>query len=80
MIANRLDWYVNKNNLINPNQSGFCKNRSCIDNASRLFCEAKNSLNTKCHTIAVFLDLQRAFDLVWIDGLLIKLSTLNIIC
>lgn len=78
IVANRLNWYLSKNNLINPNQSGFSKHRSCLDNASRLFCEAKKSLNSKSHTIAIFLDLQRAFDLVWIEGLLMKLLTYNI--
>src|SRR6266568_3477748 len=78
MVANRLNWYLNKNLYDNANQSGFCQNRSCLDNASRLFFEAKNSLNSGLSTIAIFLDFQRAFDLVWIDGLLMKLLTYNI--
>jgi len=78
MVAIRLDWYLNKNYLINKNQSGFCKNRSCLDNATRLYYEVSNSLKSGSCTIAIFLDLQKAFDLVWIEGLLLKLLTFNI--
>jgi len=78
MVAARLSWYLDKNNLIIPNQSGFCKNKSCLDNAIRLFSDAQSSLNSGNSTIAIFLDFKKAFDLIWIDGLLIKLLKFNI--
>lgn len=78
MVANRLNWYLNKNKLINPNQSGFTKFRSCLDNAIRLKKDIETAFNNGDSCIAIFLDFRRAFDLVWIEGLLLKLAKLNI--
>ena len=31
LVTNRLQWFVEKNNLLSNNQSGFRKNRSTVD-------------------------------------------------
>jgi hypothetical protein len=36
-----------------------------------------SSIGKKRLTVAVFLDVAKAFDIVWIDGLLYKLTFLN---
>ena len=64
-------------NLFNNNQSGFRLNDSCIHqpidithNIFRAF-DANPSLEVR----GVFLDLSKAFDRVWHDGLLYKLGS-----
>ena len=78
LIANRLTWYLTKNKIINDDQLGFQKSFSCIDQVARLVRDAEASLSSGRFTVAVFIDFVRAFDLVWIDGLLIKLRKIGI--
>jgi len=47
MVASRLNWFQDKNNLIYKSQSGFCKFCSCLDNAIRLNKEIKEAFNSK---------------------------------
>jgi len=78
MVVNRLSWYLEKNNLLNPNQAGFRKGHSTSDPIIRLKSEAEFSLNSGFITVAVLIDFTRAFDLLWVDGLLIKMRQLNL--
>ncbi len=78
MIVNRLNWYLVKNNLINPNQAGFRKNFSTADPIIRLKQEVDLAMNSGYYTLAVLIDFKRAFDLLWIDGLILKLIKLKI--
>ena len=78
MVADRLTWYLEGYNIINPIQAGFRKHHSTLDHAIRLKTEAENSLSAGGITVAIFLDFSRAFDLVWTDGLLLKLMKYNI--
>ena len=73
MVAQRLSWYIESTNIINPVQAGFRKFHSTMDHAIRLKTEVENALSAGGLTVAVFLDFSRAFDLVWTDGLLMKL-------
>jgi hypothetical protein len=61
-IRNRLEAYLFKNNLINPNQFGFLKRSSTISATSSLIDEIVKSINNKLKTSALFLDLRKAFD------------------
>ena len=78
LIANRLNWYLEKNHLFNKNQSGFRKNKSTIDQIMRLQNEIQNSINHNECTVGVFLDFNKAYDMLWREGLLYKISKLNI--
>ena len=67
-----------KNNLINPNQAGFRKHFGTCDPIIRIKQEVDLALSAGYFTVAILIDLKRAFDLFWIDGLLLKLIKLKI--
>ena len=78
MVKNRLEWYLEANKLINPLQSGFRKQRCTTDHVVRLQDAVHKAINTGKHTLAVFLDFSKAFDMVWKEGLLSKLRQLGV--
>ena len=78
MISERLVWYLETNKLLNKNQSGFRRNRSCTDQIMRLQDDINKAIHTKGHTIGIFIDLEKAYDMIWKDGLLYKLRQLGI--
>jgi len=78
MIVCRLNWYLNKNNLLIATQAGFRKSFSTNDPIIRLKHEAEIALNSGNITVAILIDFTRAFDLLWVDGLLLKMLKLKI--
>jgi len=78
LITARLTWYLGKNNLLNPDQAGFRKSFSTSDPIIRLSHEANLAVNSGNFTVAVMIDFSCAFDLLWVDGLLIKMMALQI--
>ena len=78
MVNNRLKWYLEKNNLYSCTQSGFRKNRNCIEQCIRLENDIHKSFVRKHITIGVFIDFQKAFDMLWKHGLLKKMTKLGI--
>lgn len=67
-IADCLTWYLESNQLINNDQSGFRGLRSVIDHIIELQDSINKALANKHHTLGVFLDFQKAFDLFWGTG------------
>jgi ribonuclease HI len=78
MIVHRLSWFLEKNKLIKPSQAGFRKMCSTSDPVIRLKQEAEFALNSGNITVAILIDFTRAFDLLWVDGLILKLMQLKI--
>jgi len=78
MVANRLSWYLEKGNMINNMQTGFRKNHSTVDQIIRLQDTINRGLRTNSHTLAVFLDFEKAFDMMWRARLLLKLKNFGI--
>ena len=78
MVNNRLRWYLEKNNLYNPNQSGFRKNRNTMEQIIRLDNDIQKAFLKKHFTVGVFIDFQKAFDMIWKYGLLNKMVSLGI--
>ena len=62
-----------ENNLISPNQSGFRPGDSTINQLLAITSEIYNSFEKRLETRAAFLDISKAFDKVWHDGLVFKL-------
>ena len=62
------------NKLINDNQSGFRPGDSTINQLLAITTEIYNAFESLDETRAVFLDISKAFDKVWHEGLIFKLK------
>jgi len=62
MINTRLVWYLEQLKLITPVQSGFRKQRSTTDQLVRLETFVCEAFVNKQHTVAIFFDLEKAYD------------------
>ena len=78
MINTRLVWFLEKENLISDVQSGFKKNRSTTDCITKVTHEFQDAIIGKKHTIAVFFDLQKAYDTAWKRGILNKIHSFGL--
>ena len=70
MINNRLNFYLESNNIISEHQSGFRKNRSTTDQLVSLESYIRNAFVKKQHVVAIFFDLEKAYDTTWKHGIL----------
>lgn len=77
LILSRLKLFENENNLFIPNQFGFRNEHSTIQQALRIVERASKGFNTNKSTGMVLLDIEKAFDSVWHDGLVFKLNALK---
>lgn len=73
VLHNRILNFCNENNLLPKNQFGFRNKHSTVHALLRLFEEAVMGFNDRKVTIAAFLDIEKAFDTMWVDGLIYKL-------
>ena len=64
MINKRLTWFLESNNHISRFQSGFRSDRSTTDNLVRLETFIRDAFIKKEHVVAVFFDLEKAYDIV----------------
>lgn len=78
MIGQRLTNHLEKNELLAATQSGFRQNRSTIDQIVRLETEIKSAFMKGECLLAIFLDLEKAFDLMWSKGVILKLHEYGI--
>lgn len=78
IITTRLQWYLESKSLLSNSQTGFRRQLSTIDQIIKLQDDISKSLSNKNHTLGLFLDFERAFDLLWHAGLLAKLKKLGI--
>ena len=74
LIFNEIFKLFNENNLISPKQSGFKPGDSCINQLISITHEIYESLDAGLEVRSVFLDISKAFDKVWHEGVLFKLS------
>ena len=66
--------------LLNPNQSGFRPSDSCINQLLAITHEIFEAFdcNPALEVRSVFLDISKAFDKLWHEGLLFKLRSMGI--
>jgi len=65
LIANRLSWYLEKNQILTNVQTRFRKHHITTDQIIRLQDTINRALRNKHHTVGVFLDFERVFDMMW---------------
>ena len=78
MIEQRLRSYLEDIGLINKYQSGFRQNKSTDDHLFRLSQSIMESFNMGEHVVVAFLDIEKAFDDVWHNGLMYKIFMLDL--
>ena len=76
LVFNNLYNYLNANNLITKNQSGFRPGDSTTNQLLYLVNEIHKAFNDpkSLEVRAAFIDISKAFGKVWHDGLLFKLN------
>ena len=78
LVNERLMYFVEEKGLLSRYQSGFRKGRNTIDSVLCLENEIRKAQIHKETVVAVFLDVEKAYDMLWVRGLLIKLHMLGI--
>ena len=78
MVNARLYHSLKEGELLDENQAGFRRFRATSDQLIHFTQSVINAWQERQHTVAVFVDLQQAYDRVWRTGLLLKLQRLGI--
>ena len=78
VIEQRLRSRLEHIGFINKHQSGFRKAKSTEDHLFRLSQSIMESFNRGEHVVAAFLDVEKAFDNVWHNGLRLKIFQLDL--
>ena len=73
LINTRLMWHLEDKKHITPEQAAFRKYRSTEDQITHIAQAIEDAFQDKKHTLAVWIDLEKAFDKVWKEGLKSKL-------
>ena len=71
-------WYLEKHQLLSNMQTGFRRGRNTVDQIVKLQDAIIRQQQNKGHLLAVFVDFEKAFDMLWKNGLLIKLKRLGV--
>ncbi len=78
MVMERLIYFLESKNLVSNYQSGFRKGRGTMDNVLCLESDIRKAQTNREMVIAVFFDIEKAYDMLWKEGLLIKLNKLGV--
>lgn len=78
IVYDQLAKFVDRNNILCSQQSGFRKSHSCESAVNLLLDEWKSAMDSNETTVAVFLDFQRAFETIDRSILLKKLKNIGV--
>ena len=81
VIFNQIYSFLLEEKLLNQNQSGFRPSDSCINQLLAITHDIFEAfdVNSSLEVRSVFLDISKAFDKVWHEGLLYKLKSMGIL-
>ena len=71
-------WYLETTNRISQYQAGFRHNRNSTDHIVQLENVLRREIAKKKHTIAVFFNIQKAYDTAWGHYIVMKLSNFGL--
>ena len=77
MINNRLVWQLESEHLISDFQCGFRRGRSTLDHLVRLETLIRDAFINKEHVVAIFFDLEKAYDTAWKYGIMRDLHNMG---
>ncbi|GFW31408.1 probable RNA-directed DNA polymerase from transposon X-element [Trichonephila clavipes] len=77
IILTRIIDHCDRNTIIPDFQHGFRKETSTQHQLLRVTNKIINGFNTKSYTVGIFLDVKKAFDRMWHDGLIYKMIKLK---
>jgi len=77
LVGNQVSRYMAQNNLLTVYQSGFRRNHSTASAVLKIVEDIRSAINSRQVTVALFLDLRKAFDTVNHAILLSKLKKLG---
>ena len=78
MVNVRLVWYLESKKLLSNRQFGFRKGKSTLDPLLIVTREIQNAFAVQNQTIAVFFDLEKAYDTTWRGGILKQMAEWHI--
>ena len=78
IVNDRLVRHLESGGVLHEGQAGFRAKRSCVDNIYVLSELVQGRLREGRKTYAFFLDVQKAYDTVWRNGLWVKLWELGV--
>lgn len=76
-IMARMKYFMEEHSILNDEQFGFRSGHSCSHQVIRIKNYIQTGLRKKRSVGMLTLDCERAFDTVWHDGLVLKLSQMN---
>lgn len=74
IILNRLNEFTEQNSILSKEQFGFRRDHSTIHQVKRLVNIITTNKNYRKSTGIVFLDIEKAFDSIWHNGIIFKLN------
>lgn len=78
LIVSRLNYVLESRNLLSYYQSDFRKARNTMDPVICSESEIKKAIANKEVLVRVFFDVEKAYDMLWKEGVLIKLDNMGI--
>ena len=78
LVNARIVWYLESNNLISDIQCGFRQGRSTVDHLVRFETFIREAFVKKQHVLAIFFDLEKAYDTTWKEGIIDDIYNMGI--
>ena len=78
VLKARIVKFLEEKAVLKDSQHGFRPGFSTASYMTELLCHIEDGVKRQFHTAGIFIDLQKAFDSIWLDGLLYKIHCLGI--